>query len=143
MHAYLSAEACLGELHAYLTVCWRHHLMSCNHEKHALSTSVQHTYVAEHLAVAAAVPETSKHSVVKQAWEFLHTEGHINQGILQGEPADKTRCGPLACILCMMHVTLPGLLLACARLHKRVFGSSAECMMDLCCICIETQVQQC
>lgn len=26
---------------------------------------------------------------MKEAWEFLHSEGHINQGVLQGEPADK------------------------------------------------------
>lgn len=56
----------------------------------------QHMLVAEHLPAADAVPETSKHPILKQAWEFLHSEGHINQGILQGEPADKTACGSLA-----------------------------------------------
>ena len=36
---------------------------------------------------AAAVADKSKHGIVKEAWEFLHNEGHINQGILSGEPS--------------------------------------------------------
>ena len=31
---------------------------------------------------------------MKEAWEFLHSEGHINQGVLQGEPADQQACKP-------------------------------------------------
>ena len=33
--------------------------------------------------------------MVKEAWEFLHNEGHINQGILQGAPpVEKTSKQP-------------------------------------------------
>lgn len=45
------------------------------------------------MSVAAAVAETNKGSLLKEAWEFLHNEGHINQGVLQGEPADQAACG--------------------------------------------------
>ena len=27
--------------------------------------------------------------MLKEAWQFLHDEGHINQGILEGEPESK------------------------------------------------------
>ena len=50
------------------------------------------------LCCAGAVADKSKHALVKEAWEFLHQEGHINQGILQGAPAVKAACK--ACKLC-------------------------------------------
>lgn len=44
-------------------------------------------------SAAAAIADASKHALVKDAWEFLHDEGHINQGVLEGEPSRTTACG--------------------------------------------------
>ncbi len=43
-------------------------------------------------SAAAAIADASKHALVKDAWEFLHDEGHINQGVLEGEPPRRTAC---------------------------------------------------
>ena len=38
------------------------------------------------LLYAAAVDNRSKHAMLKEVWQFLQDEGHINQGILEDEP---------------------------------------------------------
>ncbi len=43
-------------------------------------------------SAAAAIADASKHALVKDAWQFLHDEGHINQGVLEGEPPRTTAC---------------------------------------------------
>ncbi|KAL0040091.1 hypothetical protein WJX79_005960 [Trebouxia sp. C0005] len=48
-----------------------------------------HSYLSSQNCVAA-IADASKHALVKDAWEFLHDEGHINQGILEGEPPRTT-----------------------------------------------------
>lgn len=45
---------------------------------------------------AASVEDKRKHAMLKEAWQFLHEEGHINQGILDGEPEPKP-AGTIAC----------------------------------------------
>ncbi len=49
----------------------------------------------------AAVSGDSKHALIKEAWDFLHSEGHINQGILQGEPAVQKTC---ECFIARLHL---------------------------------------
>ena len=60
---------------------------------------IQHTLHANP-GHAADVADASKHPLAKETWEFLHNEGHINQGVLQGEPAVKAACKPRStCIM--------------------------------------------
>lgn len=48
-----------------------------------------HSYLSPQNCVAA-IADAHKHALVKDAWEFLHDEGHINQGIVEGEPPRTT-----------------------------------------------------
>lgn len=42
--------------------------------------------------------------ILKEAWQFLHDEGHINQGILEGEPESKVAGMRLAALSYRSHV---------------------------------------
>lgn len=96
---------------------------------------------------------------MKEAWEFLHSEGHINQGVLQGEPADQAACGspPLACQVmgCVydetdeietptVHMFVEFLawvsFLACNRLHTEVLSWRLESVRTVCDVqCLEVR----
>jgi hypothetical protein len=62
-------------------------------------------------SAAAAIADASKHALVKDAWEFLHDEGHINQGVLEGEPPRTTACEPY------LHCTHTHMLHCMAKSH--------------------------
>ena len=81
MQTYLSAQDCTGQQYSLSPLYWGAQLsimrFSCCPFALCRKTC---------LCCAAAVASKSKHALVKEAWEFLHSEGHINQGILSGEP---------------------------------------------------------
>ncbi len=72
---------------AYVQAC-RHAAISCS----LALPSLERLLWSVLCSAAAAIADASKHALVKDAWEFLHDEGHINQGVLEGEPPRTTAC---------------------------------------------------